>query len=59
MVDQGGHGMSCSPNCARGSWSGMMLVSMEGLLPRVLPPTVAFELIPYEGKTDLRFELPW
>lgn len=37
----------------------MMLVSTEGLLPRVLPPTVAFKLIPHEGKTDLRFELPW
>lgn len=31
---------------------------LDALLPRILPPEVAFQTIPHEGKTDLRNSIP-
>lgn len=35
-----------------------MKAFLTGLLPRILPPGVAFKLIPHEGKSDLEKSIP-
>lgn len=35
-----------------------MKVFLEGLLPRIVPATVSFILVPHEGKSDLERSLP-